>query len=149
MGSGPGGRLWGAGAGGPGAANQSRRAFDGSAAGAKREETEKQRDALLKDLEKSSSDEASLRESLKTARASLVTSEASATALRESERMLTAAVETNAEELKDLRKQLEDMRVDRDKEKTSAIERRIASPIRYGGWAYIHFRGLSCRQRGG
>ena len=100
-----------------------------AASAAKRKETENQLETLLKDLEKSRADEASLRESLKTARASLETSEASATSLRESERMLTAAVESNAEELKGLRKQLEDMRVDRDKEKTSVKESRVQNGV--------------------
>ena len=43
--------------------------------------------------------------------------------------MLTAAVESNAEELKGVRKQLEDMRVDRDKEKTSAKESRVQNGV--------------------
>ena len=61
--------------------------------------------------------------------AALKTSEEAAQALRESESMLTAAVESNAVTIKDLRAQLDAMRIDRDKEKTNAKESRVQNGV--------------------
>ena len=61
--------------------------------------------------------------------AALKTSEEAAQALRESESMLTAAVESNAVTIKDIRAQLDAMRIDRDKEKTNAKESRVQNGV--------------------
>ena len=84
---------------------------------------------LEKELASERREKENLKDDLKKSVAALKTSEEAAQALRESESMLTAAVESNAVTIKDIRAQLDAMRIDRDKEKTNAKESRVQNGV--------------------
>ena len=92
-------------------------------------EEERLRKKLEKELASERREKENLKDDLKKSFAALKTSEEAAQALRESESMLTAAVESNAVTIKDIRAQLDAMRIDRDKEKTNAKESRVQNGV--------------------
>ena len=96
---------------------------------AKIAEEEELRKSLEMDAQREREEKANFQADMKSTLNALKVSEEAATALRESERSLTAAVVSNAEEIKDLRAQLDAMRADRDQEKTAAKESRVQNGV--------------------